>query len=107
MRALDDSQAVRPLHNSRTARRTLLAIVIGPLLATPGVDEPIQVQLTEVKGSIASLQPWVRYAFDNPAFEPLSAGQKIMLCAGAVNEGRLKAQLTAIRQQLIKRVTPR
>jgi len=84
-----------------------LMAVIDQLLATPGADEPIQVHLTEVKGSVASLQPWVRYEFVNPAFESLSAGQKIMLRVGSVNERRLKAKLTAIRQQLIKRVVPR
>ena len=84
-----------------------LMAVIDQLLATPGADEPIPVHLTEVKGSVASLQPWVRYEFVNPAFESLSAGQKIMLRVGSVNERRLKAKLTAIRQQLIKRVVPR
>jgi hypothetical protein len=84
-----------------------LIAVIDQLLATPGADEPIQVHLTEVKGTVASLQPWVRYEFANPAFESLSAGQKIMLRVGSVNEHRLKAKLTAIRQQLIKRVAPR
>ena len=84
-----------------------LIAVIDQLLATPGADEPIQVHLTEVKGTVASLQPWVRYEFVNPAFESLSAGQKIMLRVGSVNERRLKAKLTAIRQQLIKRVVPR
>lgn len=84
-----------------------LIAVIDQLLATPGAEEPIQVHLTEVKGTVASLQPWVRYEFVNPAFESLSAGQKIMLRVGSVNERRLKAKLTAIRQQLIKRVAPR
>ncbi|NDP38665.1 MAG: DUF3014 domain-containing protein [Rhodoferax sp.] len=84
-----------------------LIAVIDQLLATPAAVEPIEVQLTEVKGSIPSLQPWVRYEFANPAFESLSAGQKIMLRVGSVNERRLKAKLTAIRQQLIKRVAPR
>ena len=84
-----------------------LIAVIDQLLATPGAEEPIQVHLTEVKGTVASLQPWVRYEFVNPAFESLSAGQKIMLRVGSVNERRLKAKLTAIRQQLIKRVVPR
>ncbi|HEY5579656.1 MAG TPA: DUF3014 domain-containing protein, partial [Rhodoferax sp.] len=84
-----------------------LIAVIDQLLATPGADEPIQVHLTEVKGTVESLKPWVRYEFANPAFESLSAGQKIMLRVGSVNEHRLKARLAAIRQQLIKRVAPR
>jgi len=84
-----------------------LIAVIDQLLATPGADEPIQVHLTEVKGTVESLKPWVRYEFANPAFESLSAGQKIMLRVGPANERRLKAKLTAVRQQLIKRVVPR
>lgn len=84
-----------------------LIAVIDLLLATPGAEEPIAVRLTEVKGTIPSLQPWVRYEFANPAFESLSAGQKIMLRVGSVNQRRLKAILTAIRQQLIKRVALR
>lgn len=84
-----------------------LIAVIDQLLATPGADEPIQVHLTEVKGTVESVKPWVRYEFANPAFELLSAGQKIMLRVGPVNEHRLKARLAAIRQQLIKRVAPR
>ena len=81
--------------------------VIGQLLATPDADEPIKVQLTEVKGSVASVRPWVRYEFADPALESLSAGQKILLRVGSVNERRLKAKLAVIRQELIKRVKPR
>ncbi len=81
--------------------------VIGQLLATPGTDEPIKVQLTEVRGSVPSGRPWVRYEFSDPALESLSAGKKILLRVGSVNERRLKAKLTAIRQELIKRVKPR
>lgn len=82
--------------------------VINQLLATPNATEQaIKVQLTEVKGSVPSVQPWVRYEFADPALESLSAGQKILLRVGPVNQRRLKAKLTAIRQELLKRVTPR
>lgn len=82
--------------------------VINQLLATPNASEQaIKVQLTEVKGSVPSVQPWVRYEFADPALESLSAGQKILLRVGPVNQRRLKAKLTAIRQELLKRVTPR
>lgn len=81
--------------------------VINQLLATPGAAEPTKVQLTEVKGSVPSVRPWVRYEFADPALESLTAGQKILLRVGPVNERRLKTKLTAIRQELLKRVTPR
>lgn len=82
--------------------------VINQLLATPNATEQaIKVQLTEVKGSIPSVRPWVRYEFADPALESLSAGQKILLRVGPVNQRRLKAKLAAIRQELLKRVTPR
>jgi hypothetical protein len=80
--------------------------VIDQLLATPDADYPVKVQLTEVKGSVPSVRPWVRYEFAEPALESLSAGQKILLRVGSTNERRLKAKLAGIRQELIKRVKP-
>ena len=80
--------------------------VIDQLLATPGAAEAVKVQLTEVKGSVPSLRPWVRYEFSNPALESLSAGQKIMLRVGAVNQHRLKARLVAVRQEILQRAKP-
>ncbi len=77
--------------------------VIDLLLATPDAEYPVKLQLTEVKGSIPSLRPWVRYQFADPAFESLSAGQKILLRVGPVNLRRLKGKLTEIREKLIKR----
>ncbi|MHB1198887.1 MAG: DUF3014 domain-containing protein [Polaromonas sp.] len=82
--------------------------VINQLLATPNATEQaIKVQLTEVKGSVPSVRPWVRYEFADPALESLTAGQKILLRVGPVNQRRLKAGLTALRQELLKRVKPR
>jgi hypothetical protein len=75
--------------------------VTDQLLATPAAAYPIQVQLTEVKGPIASVRPWVRYQFADPALESLSAGQKILLRMGPVNEHRLKVKLVELRQQLV------
>jgi len=77
--------------------------VINHLLATPRAPQVMAVQLTEVKGPIPSLRPWVRYEFADPALEALSAGQKIMLRVGSVNQNRLKARLSALRQEIIKR----
>ncbi len=77
--------------------------VINHLLATPTAPQVMAVQLTEVKGPIPSLRPWVRYEFADPALESLSSGQKIMLRVGSVNQNRLKARLLLIRQEIIKR----
>lgn len=82
--------------------------VINQLLATPSAaEQALKVQLTEVKGPVPSVRPWVRYEFADPALESLTAGQKILLRVGPVNERRLKTKLAAIRQELVKRVTPR
>jgi len=77
--------------------------VIDHLLTTPSAAQVVAVQLTEVKGPIPSVRPWVRYEFADPELEALSSGQKIMLRVGSVNQNRLKARLSAIRQELIKR----
>lgn len=84
-----------------------LVAVIGQLLATPEVADPVKLQLTEVKGPVPSLRPWVRYEFADPALESLTAGQKILLRVGAVNRHRLKARLAEFRQELARRMTPR
>ena len=77
--------------------------VINHLLATPSAPQVMAVQLTEVKGPIPSLRPWVRYEFADPALESLSSGQKIMLRVGSVNQNRLKSRLSALRQEIIER----
>jgi hypothetical protein len=76
--------------------------VIDQLLATPDVNGPIKVHLTEVKGPVPSVRPWVRYEYADPALQSLSAGQKILVRVGPVNERRLKAKLAEIREQLAK-----
>lgn len=81
-----------------------LVAVIDVLLATPNVEYPVKLQLTEVKGPIPSLRPWTRYEFADPALESLSAGQKILLRTGPVNQRRLKAKLSEIRSEIVKRV---
>ena len=54
-------------------------------------------------GPIASTQPWVRYELADPAYQSLSAGQKILLRVGPSNEQRLKAKLTELRRELLAR----
>jgi hypothetical protein len=84
-----------------------LIAVMDQLLATPDAKYPTKVQLTEVKGSVPSIRPWVRYEFVDPALEARPAGQKILLRVGPENQRRLKEKLSGIRQELIKRATPR
>jgi hypothetical protein len=81
--------------------------VIDLLLATPDAPERVQLKFVEVKGSVPSLRPWVRYEFADEALESLSSGQKIMLRVGAVNERRLKARLVAIRAEIMRHSVPR
>ncbi len=85
---------------------TRLMAVIDQLLATPDAPELIPLTLVEVKGEVPSERPWVRYEFADPAFESVSAGQKILLRVGAVNQRRLKAQLHELRAELVRQAQP-
>jgi hypothetical protein len=76
-----------------------LVAVIDHLLKTPEPAGPVRVKLTEVKGE-AMENPWTRYEFADPELESLSAGQKILIRMGPVNERRIKAKLTELRHQL-------
>ena len=73
-----------------------LVAVIDHLLAAPDVPAPI-----------ALTQPKVLYEFADPALEQLSAGQKIMIRIGPVNESRAKAKLRDIRHALTGQTLPR
>lgn len=74
--------------------------VIDLLLATPEPAAP-RVQLTEVKGPIASERPWVRYEFVDPRLESLAAGQKMLVRMGPANARKLKRKLAEFRAQLV------
>lgn len=74
-----------------------LVAVIDHLLQAPEPASPVAVKLTEVKGDVPSLRPWVRYEFADPQLQSLSSGQKIMVRVGLENERRLKARLKALR----------
>lgn len=79
-----------------------LVAVIDQLLATPEATEPLAVKLVEVKGELASTQPWTRYEFADPQLEALPAGSKMLLRMGSENARRVKAKLTAIRSAIAK-----
>jgi hypothetical protein len=76
--------------------------VVDLLLATPEPAQPPKVVLTEVKGPIAAPRPWTRYEYQDPKFERLAAGQKMLLRVGADNRNVLKAKLQQVRQQLLQ-----
>ena len=75
-----------------------LVEVVDLLLATPEVEGPLQVHLPQISGPVQPEHPWVLYEFDDPALQSLSAGQKILLRIGTVNERRMKARLAEIRR---------
>jgi hypothetical protein len=74
-----------------------LVAVIDIMLATPEPTAPPALRLTEVKGEIASTQPWLRYEYADPKLEELPAGQKLLLRMGTDNARRIKARLRAFR----------
>jgi DUF3014 family protein len=77
--------------------------VIDHLLATP---EPASgaplMQLAEVRGSVPSTQPWLRYEFADPALQSLSSGQRILLRVGPPHRQALKAKLSELRRLLAR-----
>ena len=73
-----------------------LVEVIDHLLATPEVPAPI-----------ALAQPKVLYEFADPALEQRSAGQKILMRMGPINEAHVKAKLRAIRAGVTGQTLPR
>ncbi len=66
-----------------------LVAVIDHLLETPQPQEPLRL-----------IQPKVRYVFEDPALESLSAGQKILLRMGAEDAARIRAKLRDLRDRL-------
>ncbi len=80
-----------------------LVQVLDHLIATPMQTEPLAVHLVEVKGTVPSLRPWVRYEFADPALASLSAGQKMLLRMGPDNHQRLQAKLQEVRQRVSRR----
>jgi hypothetical protein len=79
-----------------------LVQVLDHLIATPLPPQPLAVALVEVKGTVPSLRPWVRYEYADPALEAMSAGRKMLMRTGPDNQARLQAKLKEIRQQLVK-----
>lgn len=80
-----------------------LVQVIDHLIATPVPAQAPAVHLVEVKGTVPSQRPWVRYEFADPELQKLSAGRKILIRVGPDNQRRLQAKLAELRQHLVKK----
>ncbi len=92
--------AYKELGYPRTYFNDRLVAVIDQLLATPEPAGPLAVKLTEVKGEVASTQPWTRYEFADPQLEALPAGSKALLRMGPDNARKLKAKLREFRSAI-------
>lgn len=84
-----------------------LIAVIDLLLATPVQENPLIVELVEVKGPIPSERPWTRYEFADDDLQSLASGQKMLLRTGPVNHRRLRAKLIEYRALLTKAALPK
>lgn len=84
-----------------------LVEVIDELLATPEPEVPLAVRLPEIKGPLQPERPWVLYEFDDPSLQRLSAGQRLLLRVGPVNERRLKLKLAELRRLVSASAPPR
>ncbi|TXH58843.1 DUF3014 domain-containing protein [Piscinibacter sp.] len=74
--------------------------VIDLLIATPDIDAAARVRLPAINGPMQPQRPWVLYEFEDPVLQSLTAGQRILLRTGPVNERRLKAKLAELRRLL-------
>lgn len=84
-----------------------LVEVIDQLLATPDISDPLKVRLPQINGPLQPQRPWVLYEFEEPALQSLSAGQRILLRMGPVNERRMKGKLMEIRRLVTAGGVPR
>jgi len=84
-----------------------LVDVIDQLLATPEVQWPVRVRLPVINGPTQPERPWVMYEFDDPNLQALSAGQRLLLRMGPVNQRRLKTKLAEIRRLVTAGNAPR
>jgi hypothetical protein len=75
-----------------------LVQVIDLLLATPIPEAAPKMHLPAIAGTEQPQRPWVLYEFDDPALQSLSAGQRMLLRMGPVNERRVKARLAEFRR---------
>ena len=76
--------------------------VLDHLLTTPPAPEPsaARIELTEVRGPLESVSPWLRYEFADPALRDLSSGQRMLLRVGPENQAVLMGKLRELRGAL-------
>ncbi|MDX8378994.1 MAG: DUF3014 domain-containing protein [Gallionella sp.] len=67
-----------------------LLVVLGNLLVTPNIKEPVRL-----------VQPSMSYKFADINLEKRSIGQRIIMRMGRKNEARTKAWLTEVKQELM------
>jgi hypothetical protein len=84
-----------------------LVEIIDLMLAAPVPAESVALKLTEVKGPIPSIRPWVRYEFADPSLEALTAGQKVMIRVGPAQQQRLRRKLVELRAAVTAAAPPR
>ncbi len=84
-----------------------LVEVIDQLLATPELNEPLKIRLPVVAGPVQPERPWVMYEFAAPGLQSLSAGQKLLLRMGPVNQRRARHKLVEIRRLVTASALPR
>ncbi len=83
-----------------------LVQVIDQMLATPELTGPVKLVLTDVKGSVPTIRPWVRYEYADADLEARPAGQKILMRMGTENARVLKAKLQEFRQLIGPQAAP-
>jgi hypothetical protein len=80
-----------------------LLAVVDHLLAAPEPAGPVRVHLPVFNGPVQPARPWLLYEFDDPALERRSAGQKLLVRMGPVDERRVKQRLRVLRELLVAR----
>lgn len=84
-----------------------LVEVIDLLLATPDLNQSPKIHLPQINGPLQPARPWVMYEFDEPALQTLTAGQRVLLRMGTINERRMKGKLMEIRRLVTAGTLPR
>lgn len=75
--------------------------VIDQMIAAPVPSGTLSVRLPEAEGPVKPARPWLLYDFADPGLRSLTAGQRLMLRLGPVDELRVKARLRALRALLV------
>ena len=75
--------------------------VIDHLLAAPEPQGAVRLKMVKIESEVAGAKPYIHYEYADPQLESMSAGQKMMVRVGLVNERRLKAKLKAFRAQVV------